>query len=224
MDIRLNSSTFFVFDLDDTLYQEIDFLRSAYRAIATTLKPALKVSIYNEMLERYRRQENVFDWILEQYRENLGTYDGAWLIRTYREHIPEIRLSAEVTAFINQVRALGIPAGLITDGRSVTQRNKLKTLGLLDLFKEIIISEEFGSEKPDKRNYLHFAIKYPGSDFYYFGDNTRKDFVTPLQLGWTTICIRDRGENIHEQQFGGEGSPEYVVGGFDEINLIKNPG
>jgi putative hydrolase of the HAD superfamily len=221
MDIRVNPSTFFVFDLDDTLYQEIDFLRSAYRRISASLEPALKQPIYNEMIERYHRNENVFAWIVEQYREHLGEYDTQWLIRTYREHIPEIVPSADVTTFLHQVKEHGIYTGLITDGRSVTQRNKLSALGLLNSFNAIVISEEFGSEKPDKRNYLHFEEKFPGREFYYFGDNTSKDFITPLLLGWTTICIKDRGQNIHKQQFDGETSPKYVIGGFSEINLLK---
>ncbi|RYG63103.1 hypothetical protein EON64_16615, partial [archaeon] len=41
MDIQLNPRSFFVFDLDDTLYQEIDFLRSAYRHISGVLAPSL---------------------------------------------------------------------------------------------------------------------------------------------------------------------------------------
>jgi len=219
MDITVNPRTFFVFDLDDTLYQEIDFLRSAYKHIASVLEPAIKSPIYNEMIDRYHRKENVFNWIIDQYRDHLSEYDVNWLIRTYREHLPDIKMSTETAAFLEDVRSLGIRAGLITDGRSVTQRNKLESLGLTGMFTEIIISEEFGSEKPDEKNYLHFALKFPGSDFYYFGDNTRKDFITPAKLGWKTVCIKDRGENIHKQQFDGSPIPDYVIGGFEEINL-----
>lgn len=221
MDIKINSNSFFVFDLDDTLYQEIDFLNSAYRHIAKALEPALKVSIYEEMLQRYHRKENVFQWIIDQYKEHLGELDTAWLIRTYREHIPEIVLSAETAAFIERLRFLKIPTGLITDGRSVTQRNKLRSLGILDFFSDIIISEEFGSEKPDERNYLHFVYRFPGKNFFYIGDNTTKDFVTPARLGWTTICIKDRGKNIHKQQFNGNDFPQFVVNGFDELILVN---
>ncbi|HTE24852.1 HAD family hydrolase [Flavitalea sp.] len=219
MDIKINSRTFFVFDLDDTLYQEIDFLRSAYKNIASAIEPSIKISIYDEMIERYHRNENVFAWIVEQYKEHLGERDAAWLISTYRQHIPEIKLSSETAAFIRELRSRKIPTGLITDGRSVTQRNKLKALGIEDLFSEIIISEEFGSEKPDERNYLHFVLKYPGKEFYYFGDNTKKDFIIPARLGWTTICVKDSGKNIHKQRFDVKKIPQFVVNGFDELTL-----
>ena len=50
----------FIFDLDDTLYKEIDFLYSAYREIAgwIELKFSLK-GIYAFMLETYKEQADV---------------------------------------------------------------------------------------------------------------------------------------------------------------------
>jgi len=220
MDIRIDQDTFFVFDLDDTLYQEIDFLRSAYKHISTELEPLLKRSIYQEMLERYQRKENVFQWIITEHRELLSDRNHAWLVSAYREHMPEIQLSVETKNFIEHARTMKIPMGVITDGRSVTQRNKLKALGIADLFTDIIISEEFGSEKPDERNYSYFITKHPGKHFYYFGDNTTKDFITPARLGWVTVCVKDRGENIHKQQFTADVLPQFVINGFHEIRLV----
>jgi putative hydrolase of the HAD superfamily len=219
MDIKVDSDLFFVFDLDDTLFQEIDFLKSAYRYISDKLEPSLRVSIYHEMFDKYQRKENVFQWIMDHYKQDLAGVDTAWLIREYREHIPEITLSKETAGFLQQVKHFHIPAGLITDGRSITQRNKLKALGIEDMFTEIIISEEFGSEKPDEKNYLHFEKKFPCYRFYYFGDNTSKDFITPSRLGWTTVCVKDRGENIHQQIFGSHCVPDYVINSFSELRL-----
>lgn len=50
----------------------------------------------------------------------------------------------------------GYKLGLITDGFSITQGNKLKALDIENLFDIIVISEEFGSKKPDLRNYELF--------------------------------------------------------------------
>ena len=40
--------------------------------------------------------------------------------------------------------------------------------------------------------------------FFYVGDNTEKDFVAPNELGWTSVCLLDDGQNIHEQVFNVE--------------------
>ena len=99
--------------------------------------------------------------------------------------------------------------GIITDGRSVTQRNKIEALGLEDTFDDIIISEEFGSSKPSEENYLYFEKKYGNSNFTYIGDNTVKDFVTPNSLGWNTLCLLDDGNNIHKQNL--DLNPDYLA-------------
>ena len=166
MDILINPNTFFVFDLDDTLFKEIEYLKSAYRSIAAKIPVSNDTDLYEQMFLRYKKKENVFEWLTNEY----GIKDGielSWLLKEYREHVPSISLANDTAQFLKQVKEYEIPAGLITDGRSITQRNKLRGLGMEDYFRDIIISEEFGSEKPDERNYLFFEKKYPGRDFIF---------------------------------------------------------
>lgn len=219
MQIRIDSKSFFIFDLDDTLFQEIDFLRSAYRHIAVKLSPYLKCNLYEEMIVRYSNRENVFQWIIKKYQQLIPELTLTWLLKEYREHLPSITLSKETSDFLQELKNRKLPAGLITDGRSTTQRNKLKALGIENYFQDIIISEEFGSEKPDERNYLFFQNKYPGMSFYFFGDNTSKDFIVPEKLGWQTICLKNSGSNIHEQSLT-NGIACHLISSFKEINLV----
>ncbi|MBQ7341837.1 MAG: HAD-IA family hydrolase [Alistipes sp.] len=93
--------------------------------------------------------------------------------------------------------------GLITDGYKDTQLNKIQALNLMRYMKRdnIIISEEFGSEKPNPSNYIYFMNKYPDQEYIYVGDNIQKDFLAANELQWTTICLLDDGQNIHKQEF-----------------------
>ena len=60
--------------------------------------------------------------------------------------------------------------------------------------------------------------KYQEGDFYYIGDNVIRDFVAPNQLGWTTICLRDDGRNIHKQiPISHEMKPQYEISSFREL-------
>src|SRR5687767_12522165 len=117
MTIQLNSNHFFVFDLDDTLFQEIDFLKSAYRTIAKELSPNIGSDIYEEMWTRYGNKQDVFGWIISQFSPLLPNYTAQDLLKLYREHLPEIRLNREAESFIIRLREKNIPLGLITDGR-----------------------------------------------------------------------------------------------------------
>lgn len=185
------------FDLDDTLYKEIDFLKSAYREIASSVG---RPDIADQMVTWYEEGKNVFD-SLNRFLDRdtpLATYLGI-----YRSHKPSISLSEGVEDTLNKMKDNGVVMGLITDGRSISQRNKMKALGLERWFgeRDIIISEEFGSEKTDRRNFSYFLDRYPGCSYLYVGDNIQKDFLVPNQLGWMTVCLLDDGRNIHKQDF-----------------------
>lgn len=202
------------FDLDDTLYKEIDYLVSAFRKIATYVGHPEAV---DQMRDWYYSKENVFEKLIERYDLNVSVSD---CLNLYREHFPNISLDDGVKAYLEELKGHGAVIGLISDGRSSTQRNKIKALGLEDFFDIIIISEEFGSEKPNKANYQAVMYKYPEKKvFYYVADNTAKDFIAPNQLGWRTVCIKDDGRNIHRQDMSlpKEYMPQYVV---DSINKI----
>jgi HAD superfamily hydrolase (TIGR01549 family) len=123
---------------------------------------------------------------------------------------------------LDRLHELNVPMGLMTDGRSTTQRHKVEALGLHPYLSDVLISEEFGSEKPDPRNYRFFADKYPQRRFIFIGDNTRKDFIVPAQLGWTTICLKCSGWNIHPQDFSARPRPDYIVASMREICLIHS--
>ena len=190
----------FIFDLDDTLYKEIDFLYSAYLEIAgwIELKFSLK-GIYVFMLEAYKEKADVFYRLIDNYDLSLTKTD---LLSVYRSHRPDIRLELDTLKAL-EILKQDFMLGMITDGRSITQRNKFRALRL-DQFIEnenLVISEEFGSEKPSERNFMFFQNKYADAKFVYVGDNLRKDFITPNKLGWKTICLLDDGRNIHRQDF-----------------------
>lgn len=206
-----------VFDLDDTLCKEIDFLHSAFREIAATADPENAGTLFAEMLEMRSRGENVFEKLSERFGISVSD-----LLKRYREHVPAIQLSPDARLTLETLRSRGVVLGLITDGRSLTQRNKIRALGVDEFIPDenIVISEEFGSEKPSTANYEFFMKKYPDAEFCYVGDNPKKDFVAPNALGWKTVCVLDDGRNIHPQKFEnvpGNFLPKQMIGELNHI-------
>lgn len=211
-----------VFDLDDTLYKEIDFLHSAYYEIAEMLKDSFGLpDIYNWMVGLYKRNKDVFGEITTHFHIPITKRE---LLSIYRNHIPKITLSKEVEWTLEKLSD-AYPLGLITDGRSVTQRNKIKALGLMRYLKKedhLIISEEYQSRKPEERNYSYFQNLYPKSRFMYVGDNVEKDFLAPNRLRWTTVCLLDDGRNIHSQSFEKPMGylPQFKIHTIEDIFII----
>lgn len=218
------------FDLDDTLYKEIDYLKSAYREIASYAADycrgcsdspiILSVKAYEAMLLAYKEGKNAF--------ERLNAFLGIDLpiseyLQIYRKHKPNIRLSETVESVLNSLKSSECIIGLITDGRSIQQRNKVEALGLNRwiMNENIVVSEEFGSEKPTPANYEYFMKRYPECDeFMYVGDNLKKDFIAPNALGWQTVCLKDDGRNIHKQDstsVSSKAMPKMIIEGLKSL-------
>lgn len=211
----LPTSRIFVFDLDDTLYSERDFERSGIEFVYNYLE------IRNQNLEFFlKNRSNWIELILENTTHKVSI---DFLLNLYRNHFPAIRLYNDAKVFLDELVARKIECSLITDGRSITQRNKLKALGIESIFKKIIISEEIQSEKPSEVNYCMVIDQNIHSDFVYIADNLKKDFYSPNKLGWTTICLLDRGQNIHKQNFDIETDflPQFSITTFEDIKLIN---
>lgn len=206
---------YIIFDLDDTLTYEIDFLKSAFLEIALGIADK---SLYDIMLKKYFAKENVFEFLSKEF-----DLDIKLLLKQYRNHFPNIELMNGAKELLEFCKKNNFKIGLISDGRSVTQRNKLKALQIEDVFDKIIISEEFGSEKPNENNYLAF-MEDTKMDFFYIGDNYRKDFITPNRLGWKTIALKDFENNIHKQniEIEEEYKPKYEVASLNEVFSILN--
>ncbi|MCM1142897.1 MAG: HAD hydrolase-like protein [Muribaculum sp.] len=201
-------STLVAFDLDDTIYKERDFVVSGYRAVARELAAASNAFDYNEMVHVMATAPlNPFD-SLEEYLTNRSVqqsfdhaYDIAWMVATYRSHFPEIE-AKEAVKVLGDLLGEGYRIAMITDGRTVTQSNKIKALGLDRIVSEenISISETVGGEKFTPLPFERMMRINPDIErFVYVGDNPMKDFVWPNRLGWVTVQLMDNGRNVHSQ-------------------------
>ncbi|WP_262435933.1 HAD family hydrolase [Jilunia laotingensis] len=190
-----------IFDLDDTLYKEIDYLRSAYKEISDFIESEYdKREIYEFMISCYKAGRNTFAEVIREYNLPISV---DYLISIYRSHKPNISLDCDTQFVLEQLSLQkNINLGILTDGRGITQNNKIIALGIDQYIRKDnwVISEEFGYSKPSSEGYLYFQKKYKNAAFYYIGDNLVKDFIAPIQLGWTCICLLDDGShNIHKQ-------------------------
>jgi putative hydrolase of the HAD superfamily len=211
----LPSSKIFVFDLDDTLYSERDFEKSGIEFVYENL------SIKHISLETIlNNRENWIEQIIDGSNNQITLQI---VLDIYRNHFPSIQLYNDAKVFLEKLLSQGTEMSLITDGRSITQRNKLKALGIETFFKNIVISEEVNSEKPSEYNFRMVMDNKIAENYIYIADNPKKDFITPNKLGWTSICLLDRGQNVHKQNFNisNEYLPLFSISSFEEIILYN---
>lgn len=218
MDIKIDHNTVVVFDLDDTLYNELDYLKSAYHSIALFLEPKDWKQLYSKMFSLYRCQVNVFDFVASTYNIKIGS-----LIEMYRNHEPSIQLFDGVLEVFDAIKSKKGKIGIITDGRSKTQRAKLRSLGILDYLEAIVVSDEIGSEKPSLANFQAIENSIIGKDYYYIADNFKKDFIAPNVLGWKSVALIDNGMNIHYESHkhtNPKNLPQDFILNFKDLQII----
>lgn len=179
-----------IFDLDDTLYSEKQYVRSGYKKIG-------------EFLAREDAAEKLWSYFaagkpaIDEYLVEIGEEEKKdECIKIYREQIPEISLYDGVLEFIQDLKRKDIKVGIITDGRVEGQRAKLKALGLWEVMDDIIITDELGGVQFRKPCDISFRIiqnrwRMPYEQIVYVGDNPNKDFQACKQLGMKWIYFRN---------------------------------
>ncbi|MDE7159864.1 MAG: HAD family hydrolase [Muribaculaceae bacterium] len=219
-----------VFDLDDTLAPEREFLRSGFRALkhklSRTVGEEFAVEAERRMNEAAERRRNHYS-ALEKLLEASGLTDSVDMrevVRVCRNHYPDAgyELRPDARWLLTALRHAGTTCCLITDGRSLTQRNKIASLGLYRYLDPhaIFISGETGFDKHHAYPFEEVMRRYPGARSYtYIGDNPAKDFLHPRALGWKTYMLSDEGRNISPQSLV---LPESMLAGeiIDDLSRV----
>lgn len=181
-----------IFDLDDTLYSEKEYIGSGFRAVSNYLGGGYEDRLWsyfeagkaaiNELLTDLGRENEIVD-----------------AVKIYRDHKPTIHPYDGVEELFAELKCKGIKIGIITDGRPEGQRNKLESLGLEGFVDDVIITDELGGVQFRKPCDIAFRImivhwRLNPADVVYVGDNPAKDFQAPKQLGMKSICfVNDDG-------------------------------
>jgi putative hydrolase of the HAD superfamily len=192
-----------VFDLDDTLYLEREYVRSGYQSIAGMLAGCggcAGETIFTYLWDLFERriQGDTFDRLLAAFPSLAPHVQVADLVTAYRSHCPSIQTSPGVTEFLQDWRVRGYRMGLLSDGPLICQREKVMALGLDALMAPLVLTDGWGRDfwKPHPRGYSRFELEWglKPEQLVYVGDNPEKDFVTPRQRGWHTVRLRVPGQ------------------------------
>lgn len=179
-----------VFDLDDTIYLETDYVQSGKRAVADIIRDTVGIDLTQDLLDCPD------DFIaLACARAGFSASAADALIWCYRLHRPGIGQRPGMASLLDAIAARGDRICIVTDGRAVTQRLKLAALGLLHV--PAYISEDLGATKPSPVAFQKVMQDFPCSAYFYVADNCRKDFIGPNGLGWTTIWLDPGPSSIH---------------------------
>ena len=198
-----------VFDMDDTLYFERDYVRSGFRAVAAAVAGEVSESDAFTLLWGHFEagtRGTTFDELFARYPELASSYAISDLVALYREHAPTIDLLPEMKALLLELRAKNVPLGVITDGPHVSQRAKADALDVERYVDRVILTDTWGRDfwKPHPKAFEEASetLGLPPENLVYVGDNPGKDFHAPAQLGWQSVRLRLREQLRFEHDYG----------------------
>ncbi|MDX4012119.1 HAD family hydrolase [Aliarcobacter skirrowii] len=186
-----------VFDLDDTLYDEIEYVKSGFIQVANYFSYEFEIDknlIYNYMIQDLETngRGKIFDNMLENFKiyskENIKK-----AILVYRTHKPNIVLPQESIEVLRYYNSLKIPIYIVTDGNKIVQNNKIEALKIRKYIKKDFITHRYGIKNSKPSTYCFLKIAQNENvefrDIVYIGDNPNKDFVNIKKIGFRTIRI-----------------------------------
>jgi len=186
-----------VFDLDDTLYDEITFVYSGFDSVASYFSIKHKIDkklFYRFMIDTLQKEGRgkVFDETLK-YFEIYSKTNVKKALNIYRTHKPNIFLKDEIIELLKYYNEKSVPLYIVTDGNKIVQKNKIKSLNLEKYIKKIFITHHYGKKHSKPSTYCFEKIaqieKVEYKNIVYIGDNINKDFINIKKLGFQTIRI-----------------------------------
>lgn len=187
----------YIFDLDDTLYNETTYVYSGFLAVAKWFEQQLGIEAGEGLLYMKNHLEQfgrgtVFDALLKHYNLYSHKMVGQCL-SIYRSHQPSIELYEDAVRCLERLK--NSPIYIITDGNKNVQRNKLQALQLDShiSIRKSYITRRYGikNEKPSPHCFLDICKteQISPEQAVYVGDNPHKDFVGIRPLGFKTVRI-----------------------------------
>jgi len=209
-----------VFDLDDTLYDEIDYCKSGFAAVADFLADLPNSPTADHIFDCLWKQftagnrTKTFNSALEQL--GIDCHDNLIdeLIKVYRNHVPKITLPAESTDVIRLLSGKYTLA-LLTDGFLPAQQLKVQALQLEKYFNCIVYTEQLGRRywKPSPEGFKKImeSLNIKPQNTVFVADNEKKDFIAPNKLGFFTIQIIHPARIHTEPADKPDGAAHYII-------------
>lgn len=186
-----------VFDIDDTLYLERDYVFSGFSAVGAWAAAWLGVPDFADRCRAAHengRRGSIFNSVLADCGLLPKPELVSTLVAIYRTHTPAISLLPDAESALVSI-GKSYPIAVITDGPAISQSRKAEALGLSRFARPVLLTEIFGSDccKPSPVAFREVERLIPARRYVYIADNPLKDFTAPAMLGWRTIRIRRPG-------------------------------
>jgi putative hydrolase of the HAD superfamily len=217
--------TAFIFDVDDTLYDQRQPFQQAFTATFDFPDVPLQ-QVY--LLSRQLSDEVFHDtetgklplqamWIyriqgaLARYQHQISDQQALAFQTAYQAAQRRITLLNDVRQALDYCQQQHATLGVITNGPDAHQRAKIAQLGLAQWVPEqqTFTSGGLQLSKPDPLIFQHVAhqLHLNAKQTFYIGDSFENDVVGAKKAGWQSIWINRQQQSLPQQPY----QPDFVV-------------
>ena len=224
-----------VFDVDDTLYEQIVPFKNAYRSLfdidIDMEKFYLLSRYYSDVkFEASRNGEMTMDeyhiYRIQEAARDLGVFltdeQALNMQKEYKKNQQKLQMSYITINILELAKKNNVKLGVITNGPSEHQWAKIDALGVEKLIprENIIVSGDLGIiNKPDVRIFdaMQEKLQLDTESLYYIGDSFENDIVGANNAGWKSIWIN----RYNKECSPGTEIYEKVENNYELFEIIK---
>lgn len=208
-----------VFDIDDTLYDQMIPFQRAYQAVFeekygkidieklyarsrfhsdVVFEASQRGEMSMEEMYIYRIQKAFLDLAI-----SIKAQDALLFQKIYAEGQKKIEMSRTIVSMLENLKEQGTVMGVISNGPSAHQWEKVRQLGLMRFIPEahIIISGDFGVAKPEKQIFDIAGEKLKIKKVVYVGDSYGNDIEGAKKAGWQAVWLNRRNHRKPESRY-----------------------
>lgn len=218
-------------DIDDTIYNTSEFAKLARRAALSAMIDAglplshedaykLLREIIKEKGSNYNKHLNVLT--KRVFGEEKPLLIAIGMITYHNVKFALLRLFPNTMPTLIDLKSKGYKLGVISNGLTIKQYEKLVRLGLHHFFDFVITSEEAGVEKPDTAIY-ELAMKRMGCDpenSVMIGNNFKDDIMGAIDAGMSAIYLTPGLTKLEREEIEERGIDLDIVSDIGDVRKI----
>lgn len=226
----------FIFDVDDTLYDQLQPFAGAYHSMFSRdidlyalFKSNRKYSdeVFVSSLRGEITMEEMYIYRISRCLEDFGLkisrQEALEFQRRYADGQQHIQMSKTIkklltlcTSSCRQETELPV-LGVITNGEGKHQQKKVDTLGITQWIpkEHILISGNFQMHKPDVAIFRQAEklLQLDRENTWFIGDSFRNDILGAKKAGWHAVWLNRRNETPSDKTV----FPDYTVKTEEEL-------
>lgn len=219
------------FDIDDTLYDTSGFAELARKAALRTMIDAglplsnqeaylLLREIITEKGSNYDKHFNVLT--KRVFGEEKPHLIALGMITYHNVKFALLRLFPDTMSTLIYLKKNNYQLGVISNGLTIKQWEKLIRLGLYHFFDDVVTSQEAGFEKPDSKIF-QLALDRLGcqaNKSVMVGNKFSEDILGATNAGMSAILVNSKLTDAEKEKIKKEGLDVEVVSDISQVQKL----